>query len=135
MKLNTFVFKRVLFSQPLYVVSALVKPTLIPIPYRIYQPKRAGNLPIPANPPVNKWDATLVILGVDEVCGSGVFTCHVYDDALIIFQRAWMWTRQPERLEDVCAAHFYSGVETKESGQGCRPIQSSGCASSKVMSL
>ena len=58
-KLNTFVFKRVLFSQPLYVVSALVKPTLIPIPYRIYHPKRAGNLPIPANPPVNEWDATL----------------------------------------------------------------------------
>jgi len=23
-----------------------------------YQPKRAGNLPIPANPPVNKWDTT-----------------------------------------------------------------------------
>ena len=45
-----------------------------------------------------------VIMGADEVCGSGVFTCHVYDDALIIFQRAWMWTRQPERLEDVCAA-------------------------------
>jgi hypothetical protein len=41
--------------------AALVNPALIPIPYRIYQPKRAGNLPIPANPPVNKWDATLVI--------------------------------------------------------------------------
>ena len=40
--------------------AALVNPALIPIPYRIYQPKRAGNLPIPANPPVNKWDATLV---------------------------------------------------------------------------
>ena len=62
--MNTFVFKRVLFSQPLYVVSALVKPTLIPIPYRIYQPKRAGNLPIPANPPVNEWDATLQIRNI-----------------------------------------------------------------------
>ena len=40
--------------------AALVNPALIPIPYRIYQPKRAGNLPIPANPPVNKWDATLL---------------------------------------------------------------------------
>jgi len=39
--------------------SALVNSTLIPIPYGIYQPKRAGNVPIPANPPVNKWDATL----------------------------------------------------------------------------
>ena len=29
------------------------------IPYRIYQPTRAGNLPIPAKPPVNRWDATL----------------------------------------------------------------------------
>ena len=27
--------------------------------YRIYQPTRAGNLPIPAKPPVNRWDATL----------------------------------------------------------------------------
>ena len=34
--------------------AALVNPTLIPIPYQIYQPKRAGNLPILANPPVNK---------------------------------------------------------------------------------
>jgi len=41
--------------------AALVNPTLIPIPYRIYQPKRAGNLPIPANPPINKWDTTLII--------------------------------------------------------------------------
>jgi len=48
----------------IYVVSALVNPTLIPIPYRIYQPKRAGNLPIPANPPVNEWDATLKIMDV-----------------------------------------------------------------------
>ena len=46
----------------IYVVSALVNPTLIPIPYRIYQPKRAGNLLIPANPPVNKWDATLMTM-------------------------------------------------------------------------
>jgi hypothetical protein len=29
------------------------------IPYQIYQPTRAGNLPIPAKPPVNRWDATL----------------------------------------------------------------------------
>jgi hypothetical protein len=47
------------------LLAALVNPNLIPIPYRIYQPKRAGNLPIPANPPVNinKWDATLVRMG------------------------------------------------------------------------
>ncbi len=30
------------------------------IPYRIYQPTRAGNLLILAKPPVNRWDATLV---------------------------------------------------------------------------
>ncbi len=29
------------------------------IPYRIYQPTRAGNLPIPAKPPVNRWNTTL----------------------------------------------------------------------------
>ena len=46
--------------------AALVNPTLIPIPYRIYQPKRAGNLPIPANPPVNKWDATLILIMNDD---------------------------------------------------------------------
>ena len=64
-------------------------------------------------------------MGADEVCGSGVFTCHVYDDALIIFQRAWMWTRQPERLEDLCAALFYSGVDDKREGAGLSS-QSSG---------
>jgi len=37
--------------------AALVNPTLIP--YRIYQPKRACNLPIPANPPVNKLELSL----------------------------------------------------------------------------
>ena len=31
-----------------------------------YQPKRAGNLPIPANPPVNKWDATLILIMNDD---------------------------------------------------------------------
>ena len=59
------------------------------------------------------------------MCGSGVFTCHVYDDALIIFQRAWMWTRQPERLEDLCAALFYSGVDDKRERAGLSS-QSSG---------
>ncbi len=29
------------------------------IPYRIYQPASAGNLPIPAKLPVNRWDTTL----------------------------------------------------------------------------
>ncbi len=32
------------------------------IPYQIYQPTRAGNLPIPAKSPVNRWDTTLGIL-------------------------------------------------------------------------
>jgi hypothetical protein len=32
------------------------------IPYRIYQPASAGNLPIPAKLPVNRWDATLVFV-------------------------------------------------------------------------
>ncbi len=30
------------------------------IPYQIYQPASAGNLPIPAKLPVNRWDTTLV---------------------------------------------------------------------------
>jgi hypothetical protein len=30
------------------------------IPYRIYQPASASNLPIPAKLPINRWDATLV---------------------------------------------------------------------------
>jgi hypothetical protein len=29
------------------------------IPYQIYQPASAGNLPIPAKLPVNRWDTTL----------------------------------------------------------------------------
>jgi hypothetical protein len=33
------------------------------IPYRIYQPTRAGNLPIAAKPPVNRWDTTLIFSG------------------------------------------------------------------------
>jgi hypothetical protein len=32
------------------------------IPYQIYQPASACNLPIPAKLPVNRWDTTLVIL-------------------------------------------------------------------------
>ncbi len=32
------------------------------IPYRIYQPASAGNLPIPAKLPVNRWDTTLLFL-------------------------------------------------------------------------
>jgi hypothetical protein len=30
------------------------------IPYRIYQPASAGNLPIPAKLPVNRWDTTQI---------------------------------------------------------------------------
>jgi hypothetical protein len=30
------------------------------IPYQIYQLASAGNLPIPAKLPVNRWDATLL---------------------------------------------------------------------------
>jgi hypothetical protein len=30
------------------------------IPYRKYQPASAGNLPIPAKLPVNRWDTTLI---------------------------------------------------------------------------
>ncbi len=33
------------------------------IPYQIYQPASAGNLPIPAKLPVNRWDTTLVFWG------------------------------------------------------------------------
>jgi hypothetical protein len=33
------------------------------IPYRIYQPASAGNLPIPAKLPVNRWDTTLYFWG------------------------------------------------------------------------
>ena len=36
-----------------------------------------------------------------------------------------MWTRQPERLEDVCAALFYSGVDDKRERAGLSS-QSSG---------
>ncbi len=32
------------------------------IPYGIYQPASAGNLPIPAKLPVNRWDTTLQII-------------------------------------------------------------------------
>ena len=37
-----------------------------------------------------------------------------------------MWTRQPERLEDVCAALYYSGVDDKRERAGLSS-QSSGC--------
>jgi hypothetical protein len=30
------------------------------IPYQIYQPASASNLPIPAKLPVNRWDTTLI---------------------------------------------------------------------------
>ena len=37
-----------------------------------------------------------------------------------------MWTRQPERLEDVCAALYYSGVDDKRERAGLSS-QLSGC--------
>jgi hypothetical protein len=55
------------------------------IPYRIYQPASAGNLPIPVKLPVNRWDATLPYLPghkhhlKDKVrrSKSSVFSCRV----------------------------------------------------------
>ncbi len=41
------------------------------IPYRIYQPASAGNLPIPAKLPVNRWDTTLVFMDLKALLCSG----------------------------------------------------------------
>ena len=72
------------------------------IPYRIYQPASASNLPIPAKLPVNRWDTTLMF----TVCHKEeaellppqlLPRCPVYDTILIWFLILFPVLSQPTR--------------------------------------
>jgi hypothetical protein len=61
--------------------------TVHTIPYQIYQPASAGNLPIPAKLPVNRWDATLDEM--DDYYCNKISLCPKYIE----------WTRLSDKLE------------------------------------
>jgi hypothetical protein len=68
------------------------------IPYQIYQPASAGNLPIPAKLPVNRWDTTLQTSSL-----VWYYNTHI---AIIVWRgRAWqkderllLWSHFPPSL-------------------------------------